>query len=384
MTSFPKRRAVTVGLFVAVACAILAGATLTIGNLNDTFAYKDSVSVILDEVNGLKRGDNIWFNGVKVGKVAAVGFSDGSHVTVRMRIDRDAMPFVHADALAKIGSDGLIGNRIVVLYGGSPSAPTLRDGDVLAAGKAVSSEEIMTMLQKNNANLLAITDNLKGITQRLVAGDGTIGKLLVDDALAAHLDQVVTHLDTASSDAQSLAASLSSFATKLDTPGTLFHDLVNDKTTYAALGRSVGSIQHAGERASSLVEGLESGVSDPDTPIGTLAHDTQAGSDLKKTLENLKQGSALMNEDLDALKHNFLFRGYFRGREKAAVQSRTRFQAEASVPATSAGPSVASTAPAAEACAPSTVTPRRTRRQGSGAATPAPPGDASQTAVGVP
>lgn len=324
MNPSPKRHQVLVGVFVSIAVAILAGGVLMIGDLNDTFTRKLTVRSEFEEVGGLKRGDSIWFSGVKVGRVSNLSFNGASHVEVDLKIDMEVVPFISADSLTKIGSDGLIGNRIVVLYGGTPGGPSLQAGDVLKVGKSVSTEEVMTMLQDNNTNILAITTDLKGITGKLVAGEGTFGKLLQDDALHANLTETVTMLNMASSNARSLTASLSTFSAKLNQKGSLPDELVSDRTTYASLTGTVDSLQHAGERASNLMDGLAQGATDPKAPVGALMHDEQAGTDLKGTLDNLNRGSLLLAEDLEALQHNFLFRRFFRKKAKAEATARAR------------------------------------------------------------
>lgn len=327
MTPSPNRRAIIMGLFVAVAVAILAIGILTIGDLNDTFTRKITVSAVFEGVNGLKRGDNVWYSGVKVGTVKKLGFHGDSEVEVELAVDTDATPYIHADALVKISSDGLIGSKIVVIYDGTPAAPALSEGDVLQVGDTVSGEEMMTMLQDNNANLLAITSDIKGITAGLAAGEGTLGKLLKDEALHAKLADTVSNLDDASTHARSLTASLSTFSAKLNQKGSLPHDLVTDQTTYASLAGTVDTLKHTGDRASDLVDGLAQGAADPGTPIGALMHDDQAGTDLKGTLGNLNRGSFLLAEDLEALQHNLFFRGFFLKRERAAAKARAAMNA---------------------------------------------------------
>lgn len=329
MNPSPKRQAVIVGLFVASAVTILAAGVLTIGDLNDTFTRKISVTAVFDEVNGLQQGDNIWYSGVKVGVVKKLGFHGDAKVEVEMRIDTNATPFIHEDALAKIGSDGLIGSKIVVLYGGTPDAPSLEDGDVLASATTISTEAIMATLQENNTNLLAITTDLKGISGQIAKGEGTVGKLLMDEALYTNVTDTVASLSTASKSAETLSASLSTFAGKLNREGGLPNDLVTDRTTYASLTATVDGLKHTGERASDLVDGLAKGAANPDTPVGTLMHDEQAGADLKVTLDNLNRSSVLLADDLEALQHNFLTRGFFVKREKAEAKAAAKAKKKA-------------------------------------------------------
>lgn len=319
MNPSPTRHAVVVGLFVAFALAILAGGVLTIGNLNDTFTHKVTVTSVFNEVNGLKKGDNIWFSGLKVGTVYQLSFVGGAAVEVTLKIDQEATPYIHNDALAKISSDGLIGNRIVVLFEGTDKAPVVKDGDVLAVGDTVSTEAIMVMLQTNNTNLLAITSDLKGITGKLAAGEGTIGRLLKDDALYTSVSATVDTLKVASENARTLTASLSTFSAKLNKPGALPNDLVTDRTSYTSLTDTVARLHHVGERASEVMDGVAQGAADPKTPVGIILHDGAAGADIQATLANLHRGSALLNEDLEALQHNILLRGFFKKRDKAAA-----------------------------------------------------------------
>lgn len=321
MTPNSHRRSVIVGLFVIGAIAILAAGILMIGNLNDSFTQRITVTAVFDQVGGLKEGDNIWFSGLKVGMVKKLSFHDAARVEVEMKIDRDAAHHIRKDVTATIGSDGLIGNRIVVLGGGTPEARDLADGDVLEIGASSSTEALLAMLSKNNENLLAITTDVKGITARLAGGEGTIGQLLTDDALYSSATAAVDTLNDASRSAKSATASLSSFAADLNRSGGLAKDLVNDRTSYASLTSTVDALNVAGKRSSDLMDGLATAADDPNTPLGTLTQDAAAGADLKSTLANLQEGSELLNQDLEAAQHNILLRRYFRKKARAEAMA---------------------------------------------------------------
>src|ERR1700733_6890409 len=150
-----NRRAIIVGIFLAVGVVIFIVGVFTLGGQQKSFAKAVSVSAVFDDVSGLKKGNDIWFSGVKVGTVSYVKFIGIQRVNVGMRIDEKIKGFIHTDANAKIGSDGLIGNRIVVIEGGSPDAPAISNGKVLQAETALSTDEMLKMLQKNNQNLLS-------------------------------------------------------------------------------------------------------------------------------------------------------------------------------------------------------------------------------------
>lgn len=337
MPPSPRRQAVVVGLFVTVATAILGGAVVAVGDVNDTFTRKLAISALFDEVNGLQKGDNVWFSGLKVGMVSRLGFENGSEVQVEMMVDRSAAEHIPSDALARIGSDGLIGNRIIVVYGGTPSARPVRGGDSLQIGTAVSTEQIMATLQDNNTNLLAITNDLKGITGKLAAGEGSLGRLLREDELYREMAGAATSLHKSAATAETLTSSLSLFAQKLNRPGGLPNDLVTDRSTYTSLTETVADLHRAGERANDLVSGLARGASDPRTPLGTLMHDDAAGADLKGTLQGLHRSSQLLAQDLEAMQHNFLLRGFFKRKAKQDAELRAGAEGEAEESPTPAG-----------------------------------------------
>jgi phospholipid/cholesterol/gamma-HCH transport system substrate-binding protein len=316
MSESPQRQAVIVGLFVSIGLAILIGALFTIGSMTEVLQKNIRVTTSFEDVGGLKAGDNVWFSGVPVGTVKAVRFQEGPKVEIEMAIDEEASPFIRSDSMARISSDGLIGNKIVVLYGGTPEADAIASGDALQSSVSLSPEQVMAMFQENNKNLLAITTDLKGVTAKIVAGEGTVGKLLQDDHLYNDVKNTVSAMQDASVNAQVLTGHLADFASKVNREGHLAHDLVTDHTTYASLTSSVEKFEQAASDAATLVDKLEQGTTDPNTPIGTLLHDEEAGADLKETLENLNEGSVLLSENLEAMQHNFLLRGFFKKKEK--------------------------------------------------------------------
>src|SRR5215831_10857467 len=127
----PNRRAIIVGVFIFLGLAFLIGGILTIGNLHNTFVRKINVITIFDDVNGLQNGNNVWFSGVKVGTVSRINFYGKSQVRVSMKLDAKSQQYIRKDAKVKISTDGLIGNKIIVIYGGSSQAPEVESGDTL-------------------------------------------------------------------------------------------------------------------------------------------------------------------------------------------------------------------------------------------------------------
>ncbi len=304
-----KKRGVAVGAFIIVGLLFLVGGVLTIGDLHSTFTRKITVFTIFGDVSGLQSGNNIWFSGVKIGTVKKIEFYGKSQVKVILNIEIDSKKFIRKDAKVKISTDGLIGNKILVIYGGTSAAGEVEEGDELLNETSLSTEEIMATFQQTNLNIL-------NLTQKLADGEGTIGKLLNSDSVYNSINAATTSLQAASANAEAMLASLSGFSAKLNKEGTLVNDLVTDTVVFGAMAASVMQLQNVADTAAVLLSDLKTASANPKTPVGVLLHDEQAGASLKATIGNLETSSKKLDENLEALKSSFLLRRYFKKEEK--------------------------------------------------------------------
>jgi phospholipid/cholesterol/gamma-HCH transport system substrate-binding protein len=222
--------------------------------------------------------------------------------------------------MVKISSDGLIGNKILVIYGGTPSSGEVQEGDILHVEKTFTSEDMINTLQDNNKNLLEITKDFKVITKNLAAGNGTIGKFLTDDAVYANINAATASLQIASVKAQQLATTLATFSEGLNKKGTLANELTTDTVVFNSVKASVLQLQQMADTASAFIANLKQAGTNPNSTIGVLLRDETSGARLKETIKNLESSSRKLDEDLEAAQHNFLLRGYFK--KKAKTEER--------------------------------------------------------------
>lgn len=327
METTTRKRSITVGLFVIIGVIIFVVGIVTIGSMRKVFSSNIHATAIFDDVNGLKPGNNIWYSGVKIGTVKTLKFLTNSKVEVILNIEEKSQEFIRKDAKAKVSTDGLIGNKIIVLYGGSQKVPSIEDGDVIAVEKIESTEEMISVLSENNKNLLGITSAFKTISKNILEGKGTVGKLLSDDRLYTEVDQTLAGLKKASANAQNLTASLSAYTAKLNTKGGLANDLATDtvimrdmRATMSRLNDAVVSANTMIASANVMVTNLKTASanlnSNTKSPIGVLLHDEQTAANLKGTIKNLEMGTEKLDENMQALRSNFLFRRYFRKKAK--------------------------------------------------------------------
>jgi len=327
MKAIQNKQAVIVGIFVVAGIIILIAGIFTIGGKRKTFTKTISVKAVFDNVNGLQTGNSVWFSGVKVGIVKKIELIKNAEVEVVMSVEEKSQKFIHKDVKAKIASDGLIGNKIVVMYGGSDQGPTIQGDDMIQVEKPLSTEDMMNTLQENNRNLLSITTDFKLISRKLAEGQSTVGKLLTDDALMNQLQATATTLQAASANIKTLTANVSDYTAKLQAKGSLTNDLVTDTALFKTLQASASQIQEASRNAKELTVNLKDvsyKLKDSSNLAGVLFHDPGAANNLKATVQNLQSGTKKFDEDMEALQHNFLFRGFFRRRAKQQKEQQTQ------------------------------------------------------------
>lgn len=241
-----------------------------------------------------------------------------------MNVDQATQQYIHRNAGAKVSSDGLIGNKIIVIDGGSPQAPEIQDGDVLQAEKMLSTDDMLKTLQDNNQNLLAITTDFKALSHKILEGKGTVGALMADSTMAIQLRGAMRNLQAATQSAANMAVQLNNFSAKMNTKGGFADKLLTDTATFNKISQSVAQLQKTAANASTLTENLTKAsnkLNTTDNAIGVLLNDPKGATQVQTTLNYLQQSSVKLNDDLEAVQHNFLLRGFFKKKAKAKADS---------------------------------------------------------------
>ncbi|HET8828065.1 MAG TPA: MlaD family protein [Pelobium sp.] len=319
-----KKKAITVGIFLFVGILIFLLGVFTLGGQRKVFVKSFQLQVVFDDIQGLKVGNNVWFSGVKVGIIKKIEFYGTSQVKVTLNVEEEAHKYIHKDAKASISSDGLIGSKIVVIDGGSPKFPFIEDGDVIAVNKTLSTDDIMKTLQVNNKNLNDITRDFKLLAANLVEGKGTLGALLTDQQIADDFKAIVKNLETTTASTSRMASQLNMFSSKLNTKGGLADELLTDTVVFAKLRSSINELQKTAASTARMTENLDhaSGqLTKSDNAVGILLNDPKTADQVKTLMNNLETSSKKLDENMEALQHNFLLRGFFKKKAKEEAKA---------------------------------------------------------------
>lgn len=311
------------GLFVLIGTAILVVGLYMLGSKRDMFSRTIDVVTRFREVNGLRTGNNVRYAGIDVGTVERITIINDTVVEVELMIRLDAAGHIRTNAIARIASDGLMGNKLVSIEPGLPDASgpgtIVSDGDTLPTAPGLDTDAMLRSLSRSNDNVVAITTDLRDLTGRLNSDQGLLA-LLSDSGLVKDVRTSIQEVRMAATNAHSLTERVNAVVRELQQGKGALGALTNDSVTEHQVRRLVGNLQHVTDslalvtdRIGRFSEGLDRS--------GGLAHaltkDTAIVTDVKRVIANLDTSSATLNEDLRALQRNWFFRRYFKEKEKA-------------------------------------------------------------------
>jgi phospholipid/cholesterol/gamma-HCH transport system substrate-binding protein len=189
---------VRLGLFVAGGLALFVLAIFIIGKQKNLFNPVFKLTTTFYNVSGLQVGNNIRFSGIVVGTVDNIGIINDSTVRVDMLIRKEVKQFIKSDSEVAVGSEGLIGDRLLTISQGSFDAPLVREGEQLESVEPVETDAIMSSLKVTAENAEVITQELAEIMAKINGGDGTLGRLIQDTTIARNIDQTIINLKKSS------------------------------------------------------------------------------------------------------------------------------------------------------------------------------------------
>jgi len=198
METHTQKFKIRLGLFIAGGLALFVFAIFIIGKQKNLFNPVFELSATFNNISGLQVGNNIRFSGINVGTVDDITIMNDSTIRVDMLIKQEVMRFIKSDCIVAIGSEGLIGDRLMVITRGSPDGPLVKEGQMLASQEPVETDAIMASLQVTAENAEYISAQLAEIIFNVNSGKGTIGRLIQDTAIAENLSETMYNLKTSS------------------------------------------------------------------------------------------------------------------------------------------------------------------------------------------
>jgi phospholipid/cholesterol/gamma-HCH transport system substrate-binding protein len=311
---------IRVGAFVLVGTVLLIFSLYLIGAKQNLFGSTFELKSQFKNVNGLMPGNNVRFTGIDVGTVKSVEIINDSTVDVTMIIEDKVQAFIKKNSTAMVGTDGLMGNKLINILTSNEASESVEDGDFLASKSPLGTDDMMRTLNITNENVKDITVDLKNIVHRLNSPN-TLWSILMDTIVAENVKQAIVNIKVTGERTAIITGDLSRIVKHIKNGKGSIGALIADTSFAVKLNQSIVNIKLITDSLA-LVTGdmhyITSKVKKGEGGIGTVLMDTTFVNNLNESMKNIKSGTENFDENMEALKHNILLRNYFKKKEKAA------------------------------------------------------------------
>jgi phospholipid/cholesterol/gamma-HCH transport system substrate-binding protein len=262
------------GMFVTIGLLLFIVSVYLIGKQKNLFGSTFKLKTVFRSVSGLQEGNNVRFAGINIGTVDNIQIMSDTAVEVDIIVQKDVQRFIKQDATASIGSDGLMGDKVLVIGPGSAGKPSIEENSTLIADAPIDMEQIMGSVKTSVDNAKIITGQLALFTSNMNNNNGLLHKIMGDEGFANDLKSTMSNLQTSSDQ-------FARFTTKMN----------------------------SGQGA-----------------LSKMVADSSFANKLDSTLTNLQSGTKGLSDNMEAAKHNILLRGYFKKKKRQEAKRQQQIQ----------------------------------------------------------
>jgi phospholipid/cholesterol/gamma-HCH transport system substrate-binding protein len=266
-------------MFVVIGLALFVLTIYFVGKQKNLFGSTFQLKTQFKSVSGLKVGNNVRFSGINVGTVDEIELITDTSVLVTLVLKEEVQKFIKTDATAAIGSDGLMGDKVLTISPGTYTKNAVKDNDVIASRRAIEMEDVMSSVKTSVDNAGIITAQLAEFSQKMNNENGALSTLMTDQTISKSLKSTLVNLQTSSGE-------FADFTTKMNSGKGALSKLMNDE---------------------------------------------EFANTLDSTMDNLKTGTKGLSENMQAAQKNILLRGYFNKKKKAEAKKAADLKKQADI-----------------------------------------------------
>ena len=301
-------RAVGIGVFVLAGLLLFTVGLFMIGDRQMAFAKKFTINTEFKKITGLQPGGIVRVSGAKAGAITRIVPPNvpGGKFRVEFDVTEDLHPLVRLDSVASIETEGLVGGSFLSIGSGTAASATAAAGATIPGKEPFEIADLMKQMSDTVQKVNDTFDEMKGDVERAVAS----GADTIDNANAL-LTAVSTDVKTMAANGAKLSADAALIAETVRKGEGSLGKLVNDDELYVRAANIAKQAEEIASSARQVVDQAKStlaGFQSKDGPVEGMA----AG--LKQTMDDARKAMSAFAENMEALKHNFLLRGFFKDR----------------------------------------------------------------------
>jgi phospholipid/cholesterol/gamma-HCH transport system substrate-binding protein len=344
---------IRLGIYIAGGVVLFIVIFYLIGSKQNMFSTNVKITTVFRDVVGLREGASVRFTGIDVGAVSKLTIQSDSSVLVEMALDRKVTQFIKKNSIATIGSQGLMGNKLIILMPGSPDLESIEQGDNLPSVPPVEADDILREIKASSEKISVVSANLSDITDKMNRGEGVFGKIFTDTAFASNLartsqnlrilsegvkrgegfigkliadPEFAADLDSTARYITEIAGNLQGITQKVNRGegivGKLFTDTaftVNVYDASANLNASTKNLEAVTGNLLILSENLSSGQG----AFNKMLVDSTFADSLDVALRNLNETLVEVRRASEALQYSGLVRAFSKKQRKKAAEEET-------------------------------------------------------------
>jgi phospholipid/cholesterol/gamma-HCH transport system substrate-binding protein len=318
-----------VGVFVLSAALLFSAGLFLIGNRQKAFAHHVDFFTALNDVNGISPGSKVRVSGFEAGQVTGIEIPDrpSGKFRLKLHVDSKLHRLIRDDSFVTVESDGLVGDKFLMIHEGSDQAPEAANGTTLPGKEQIELAAVIEkatgvmdtanvaigdIRMKVDGTLDAITttvNNANGMVTGIRSGKGTVGMLLNDPQTAAAAKNAVENVQQA--------------AVHLNQVTVQARQVMTDLQSRDLFARAEATLNNTKDASLHLDQASEQVNQTLTDALGPDRSGENAGQNIRETLSNINLATANMADDTEALKHEFFFRGFFKKRGYYSLQELT-------------------------------------------------------------
>jgi len=310
------------GAFVVTGMAFLIVMLYMIGRNQNLFQSTYTLKAQVKNAQGLVTGNNVRYAGIEVGTVRRIKFINDTLIELSLTINSRMKNIIRKNAKVSIGSEGFVGNKVLNVVSSGPGSAPAVEGDVLTGSYTVNTDDMLLLLEKTNKDVAIVAAGMRTGIERINNSKG-LWKVLDDERSAENIRKATQNIKEASETADVVLQNLKVASASITQGKGIMTMLLTDTNALADIRQSLKNIRNTANNMDSLSGSLNryageiyNEISSGNNALNVLLKDSLQAEKLKASMNSVEKGTAAFTTNMEAFRHNILFRGYFRKLDK--------------------------------------------------------------------
>jgi phospholipid/cholesterol/gamma-HCH transport system substrate-binding protein len=320
---------IKLGMFIVTGIAFLVLILYVIGRNENLFGKTFVLKARFENVHGLMPGNNVRFGGINAGTIGKVDVLNDTLFEATLLVKTKFKKYIHNNATVNIGTDGLMGNKLINILPSKASAPLVKEGDILFSARSADTDEMLEVLSNTNNDVAFITNQLKQTMQR-INDSKAIWAILNDESLSSNLQTSLFEIRKSAGNIREITSQLNTIIADIKSGKGTIGALLMDSSIAENINDAIDKIKKVGmstdtlsSRFNALIGSVNDNINNNNGTVNALLKDPKMKDNVATSLRNIEAATKAFNDNMEAIKHSFLFRGYFRRIEKQKGQDST-------------------------------------------------------------